>query len=196
MRRIRILSALGGMTALALTLGACSSTGPYYQPIASSHPNRGGYAEVRLGADRYEVLFVGNKLTSREQVETYLLYRAAELTLLQGYDWFVIEQQGVEHTVEQQVWADPHYSPWFARNYGYWRPYWRYYGPTLGWRSWYPYGRDPFWADHIDVRTVESFEVKANIRMGRGPAPASGPTAFIAREVIDRLGPRIQRPKP
>lgn len=195
MRPFRKLSVLGGMTALALTLAACASTGAYYQPLEPSHAARGGYSEVRLGEDRFEVTFVGNRLTSREQVETYLLYRAAELTLQQGYDWFVIERQGMEHTVEREAWADPRYSPWFARDYGYWRPYWRYYGPTIGWRNWYPYGRDPFWADHIDGRTVERFEAKANIRTGRGPVPQGMAGVFVARDVIERLGPRIQRPK-
>jgi hypothetical protein len=196
MRQIWNWSVRGGMTALALALGACSSTGAYYQPLEANRASQGGYAEVRLSEDRYEVIFVGNQLTSREQVETYLLYRAAELTLQQRYDWFVIEQQGMEHTVERDAWVDPRYSPWFARDYGYWRPYWRYYGPTIGWRSWYPHARDPFWADHIDGRTVERFEAKANIRIGRGPVPQGIPGVFVARDVIERLGPRIQRPKP
>ena len=196
MRAIRKLTVLGGLSAVALALAGCATTGTYYQPLEAGHASRGGYSEIRLGEDRFEVTFVGNRLTSREQVETYLLYRAAELTLQQGQDWFVIERQGMEHTVERETWVDPRYSPWFARDYGYWRPYWRYYGPTIGWRSWYPYGRDPFWADHIDDRTVERFEAKANIQMGNGPLPKSGPGVFVAREVIERLGPRIQRPKP
>ena len=195
MQRIKHLLVVGGMTALALSLASCASTGPYYQPLEAGHVSRGGYSEVRLDEDRFEVTFVGNRLTSREQVEAYLLYRAAELTLEHGRDWFVIERQGMEHTVERESWVDPRYSPWFARDYGYWRPYWRYYGPTIGWRSWYPYGRDPFWADHIDGRTVERFEAKANIRTGRGPVPQGVTDVFVAREVIERLGPRIQRPK-
>lgn len=193
MVRKGLVTALAGAAALALA--ACASTGPYYQPLEAGHAARGGYQETRLGEDRWEVAFIGNRLTSREQVETYLLYRAAELTMQQGHDWFVIEQQGMEHTVERQAWVDPHYSPWFARDYAYWRPYWRYYGPTIGWRSWYPYGRDPFWANQVDGRTVETFEAKAVIRLGRGPRPAGQPGLFDAREVMNRLAPRIQRPK-
>ena len=34
--------------------------------------------------------FHGNSLTSRETVEAYLLYRAAELTIERGGDWFTI----------------------------------------------------------------------------------------------------------
>lgn len=193
MARKGFAAALAGVAALALT--ACASTGPYYQPIEAGRAWQGGYQETRLGEDRFEVSFVGNRLTSREQVETYLLYRAAELTVQQGYDWFVIEQQGMEHTIEREAWVDPRYSPWFARDYGSWRPYWRYYGPTIGWRNWYPYGRDPFWADHIDDRTIESFEARAMIRLGRGPHPDRKPGLFDAREVMNRLAPRIQRPK-
>lgn len=196
MDRLDKLSAIGCISALALSLGACATTGPYYQPIEAAHSARGGYSEVRLGENRYEVTFTGNRLTSREQVETYLFYRAAELTLQAGFDWFLIEQQGMEHTVERQTWNDPRYSPWFARDYSYWRPYWRYYEPTFGWRSWYPYGRDPFWADHMNIRAVERFEAKANIRLGRGSRPNGGLQSFDARDVLNRLGPRVKRPKP
>lgn len=190
------LTAIGCMSALALALGACATTGSYYQPFEAAHSARGGYSEVRLGEDRYEVVFTGNRLTSREQVETYLLYRAAELTLQAGFEWFLIEQQGMEHTVDRQAWADPSYSPWFAGNYTYWRPYWRYYRPSLGWQIWYPYGRDPFWADRMNANTVERFEAKANIRLGRGLRPNGGLQSFDAREVLNRLAPRIKRPNP
>lgn len=196
MRRISNLPMIGSMAALALALAGCASNGPFYQPLEAAHTSRGGYSELRLSEDRYEVTFVGNQLTSREQVETYLLYRAAELTVQQNYAWFAIERQGMEHTIERDAWVDPRYSPWFARDYSYWRPYWRYYGPSIGWQSWYPYSRDPFWADRYDGRVVERFEAKANIRMGSGPAPKDAIGLFLAREVMERLGPRIQRPKP
>ena len=54
----------------------------------------GGFSDVRLETDRFRVTFAGNSLTSRETVERYLLYRAAELTVAQGADWFsVVERQ-------------------------------------------------------------------------------------------------------
>ena len=56
-------------------------------------------AAVGLGAtksdhqpepDRWRVTFAGNSLTSRETVEAYLLFRASELSVQNGYDWFEI----------------------------------------------------------------------------------------------------------
>ncbi len=51
------------------------------QPIASASRVEGGYTSAQLAPDRWQVTFSGNSLTSRETVEDYLLYRAAELTL-------------------------------------------------------------------------------------------------------------------
>lgn len=190
----KIKAVCGSLTVLALALGGCATTSTPYQPVSSANRVAGGYSEVRLAQDRYSVTFVGNTLTSREQVETYLLYRAAELTVQQGFDWFVIQDRQLEHRVEQQYVPDPLYSPRFSSDFAYWRPYWRYYGPIDGWHTWYPYYGDPFWADHIDRRTVERYEATAEIQMGHGAMPAANLKAFDARDVMARLGPGIRPP--
>ncbi len=186
------LTRLAGAAALALLAVGCAGKPTPYQPISSSSRVAGGYSETRLAADHFRVTFAGNSFTSRERVEASLLYRAAELTLQERYDWFVIEDREVEHQVERDLRPDPLYRPWFFDNYGYWRPYWRYYGPRTGWRTWDPYFGDPFWADRIDTRTVERFEVSAEIRMGRGAMPQGNHKAFDARDVIARIGPQIR----
>jgi hypothetical protein len=183
--------------AAALVLVGCATSGSTpYQPASSANAVQGGYSEVRLAEDRYSVTFAGNRLTSREQVEASLLYRAADLTLQRGYDWFVIVDKETERQVERQAGIDPLYDPWFRRDYLYWRPYWRYYGPGMGWNYWYPYYGDPFWADRLRDRTVERFEATAEIRMGRGAMPATDVRAFDARDVIGRLGPQVRPPQP
>lgn len=186
------MTRLAGAAALALLAAGCAGKPTPYQPISSSSRVAGGYSETRLAADHFRVTFAGNSFTSRERVEASLLYRAAELTLQERYDWFVIEDREVEHQVERDLRPDPRYRPWFYENYSYWRPYWRYYGPRSGWRTWDPYFGDPFWADRIDTRTVERFEVSAEIRMGRGAMPQGNGKAFDARDVIARIGPQIR----
>jgi hypothetical protein len=186
---------LAGAAALALLAVGCAGKPTPYQPISSSSRVAGGYSETRLAADHFRVTFIGNSFTSRERVEASLLYRAAELTLAEGYDWFVIEDREVEHQVERDLRPDPLYRPWFYDNYGYWRPYWRYFGPRTGWRTWDPYFGDPFWADRIDTRTIERFEVSAEIRMNRGALQPSNRKAFDARDVIARIGPQIRDPR-
>jgi len=181
---------------LALLLGGCATTSTPYQPVSASNRVSGGYSEVRLEADRYRVTFSGNMFTSRDKVEGYLLYRAAELTIQQGYDWFVIRQRETEHRVERRVEPDPMYRPWYGPTYGYWQPQWRYYDPMDGWRNWHPYSGDPFWADGMDVTTVEQFEATAEIKMRRGEMPKTNRSAFDARDVLQRLGSSVERPQP
>lgn len=187
----RVMTAALAICVLATTGCAYSSTP--YQPVSSSNRISGGYSDERLSENRFRVSFAGNSLTSREQVESYLLFRAAELTLEQGRTWFVIEDRVVEHEVERRVMPDPLYDPWYGSYYGYWRPYWRYYGPR-GWRAWYPYYGHSFWTDHVDVREVDRFEAIAEIRLGDGPMPNGNLRAFDAREVIARIGPRVKYP--
>ena len=180
--------------ALALFTTGCAMRSTPYQPLHSASRISGGYSDLQIDESHYRVSFAGNRLTSRERVESYLLFRAAELTLLKGYDYFEIEDREVEHQIERQVRRDPLYDPWHAPYHTHWRPYWRYYRQDRGWYNWYPYYGDPFWANRYDVRTIDRFEATADIRLGRGPVPEGNPRAFDARKVRDDTGPRIERP--
>lgn len=182
------------MAALLALPAACATSTPY-QPLSRASAAAGGYSDQRLAEDRYRVTFAGNTLTSRERVESYLLYRAAELTLERGYDWFVVVDREMEHEIERQIRPDPYYRPWYGTRFGAWRPYWRYRVPGDPWFDWDPYHGDPFWTHDIDVRTVERFEATAEIRLGRGPVPAGEAGAMVAREVIAEIGPTIERPR-
>jgi hypothetical protein len=175
---------------LALGLSACETATPY-QPLKTSGSGSGGYTEQRLDVNHFRVTFHGNTSTSRETVETYLLYRAAELTLAHGYDWFETSDRRTSRDARTYVTSDPFYGPGYA--YGYWRPSYRYYG-AYGWRGWGPY--DPTWGGSATVSTVQKFEASAEIVMRRGPKPESDPRGLDARSVIANLGPKIQRPAP
>ena len=184
----RIFVALVG---LGLALAACTTATPY-QPDIPGQAVSGGYSEEQLADNRWRVNFAGNTLTSRDRVEGYLLYRAAELTLQNGYDSFVIIDRLTERDVRTYVEPDPFYRPWYGRDYLYWRPHWRYYRDG-GWAVWHPEWGDPFWADRYDVRTVQRFEAHAEIVMHRGAAPDEL-RGFDARQVIADLEPTIERP--
>jgi hypothetical protein len=181
--------------ALAAVLASCATPTPY-QPNIPGQATSGGYSEVRIEPNRWRVEFAGNSLTARETVEGYLLFRTAELTVQQGYDWFSIVERNTQRSGYSYVEPDPMYHPWYGAGYGWWRPSWRYYGGGFGWRTWDPFWGDPFWADRMDVRTVEKFEASAEVVMGRGAKPADDPRAFDARAVISNLQPRIQYPAP
>lgn len=187
----------GIVTALVLAAGlaACATPTPY-QPNIRGQQTSGGYSETRIEPGRYRVNFSGNSLTSRETVEGYLLFRAAELTVQEGSDWFSIEDRHTDKASRTYVEPDPFYRPWYGPSFGYWRPSWRYYGGGYGWRSWDPFFGDPFFGDRVDVRTVDKFEASAEIVMGKGVKPAGDPRAFDAHAVIDSLRPKIQYPAP
>lgn len=79
------------LIALVLTalLSACASHSPY----KSADSGRYGYKEKALGEDRYRVTFT-QRGNDTAQAMDYALLRAAEVTLLQGYDWFsVVDRQ-------------------------------------------------------------------------------------------------------
>lgn len=187
--------ALALTVALAAALAGCATPTPY-QPNVPGQQTSGGYSEVRVESNRWRVMFAGNSLTSRETVEGYLLFRAAELTTQQGFDWFAIVDRNTDRKTTTYVDPDPFYSPWYGPGYGYWRPYWRYWGGGPYWRTWDPYWGGPFWADSIDVHTIDKYEAAAEIYMGKGAKPADDPRAFDARQVIANLQPRIKYPEP
>lgn len=191
-RRIMLLTLLA-----SAALGGCTTATPYQPYRAESAGGvHGGYTDQQLAPDRYVVRFHGNELASRDRVEGYMLYRAAELTLQRGYDWFLAVDRHTEHDTQTYIGSDPFYRPYYGPGYDYWRPSWRYYRPSDGWNDWYPWSGGRFWADQLDVRTVESFEAQAEILMRRGAIPSDEPRAVDARKVIAELGPTIQHPKP
>lgn len=183
---IRPRSWLAAAGCTALLLAGCATPTPY-QPIGATSA-AGGYSNLRIAPNRYRVAFAGNSLTSRERVETYLLYRAAELTVEQGFDSFSIVDRATDRNVETRVYRDPFYRS----HYPFWRPWWRFRG-SWGWRRWDPWFGDPFWPDQVDVRTIQRFEANAEIVLHRGRGPG-GDRTFDAREVLTNLGPTIRLP--
>ena len=182
------IAALAVALAGSVALSGCMTATPYQPATASS---AGGYSDQQIESNRFQVSFRGNSLTSRETVERYLLFRAAELSLQNGFDHFILVSKDTE--TRSETYRTPGFGgdPW-----GYWSPYWRYYRPRYGWRSWDPFYDDPFWrANDWDYRTVNRYEAMAEIVTGKGPKPAGNLRAFDAREVVDRIGPTIVTPK-
>jgi hypothetical protein len=169
-RSVLALAAIG-----ALGLAACETATPY-QPLAHGGAVAGGFTDERLDDTHFRVTFKGNDATSRSRVENYLLYRAADLTVAQGFDWFEM----VDHDTRNngQVYVDPAFGP----GWGYWRPGWRYWGGGFG--PWGPY----------DVDRIDRYQATADIFVGHGPKPAGDARAFDARQVMANLGPKIVRP--
>ena len=181
---MKLTAPIAGLV-LAAALAGCATTTAYQPRTANSAQ---GYADTRLEDNRFRVTFSGNTATSRETVETYLLYRAAELALAQGFDTFLVVDRHTDtktRTLDTEPWHGP---------YGGWRPAWSFhYGMGFGW--------DPYWPEshfgygHQETLTVEKFKAEAEILLIKGPKDANDPKAFDARSVLANLGPKVVRPK-
>ena len=160
--------------ALLGALAACATATPY-QPAAT---DRYGYQEQQIEANRVRISFRGNSVTDRDTVESYLLYRAAELTLAGGYDYFVVANRATEEHSRLQGYGGRSFA------FDYW-----YFSPRFGWRAWH----DPFWDDPASYREVTRYEAIAEIAMFRGAKPGDDADAFDAREVQANLQGRVAR---
>jgi hypothetical protein len=189
----RLLLTLAAAAVLGGAVAGCATPTPY-QPAMRGSAESGGYSEVRLEPNRFRVTFSGNSLTSRQTVESYLLYRSAELAVAQGFDWFQTAERHTDQQTQFYSDPDPFYSSPYYHSWGYgFRPNWRYHG-GYGWRTWDPWGRDPFWASRAEIQQVNQYEATAEIVLGHGTKP-NDPGAFDARAVLSNLGPTIIRPK-
>jgi hypothetical protein len=181
--RPRVLKFIAAVAAGA-ALAACATPGLYQQ--ADAEAGRAGYAETRLGDGVWRVEFVGDDFTSRETVETYLLYRAAELAAENGYDWFASTSPAISEETEVIVEA-ARVDPYRAR---YWRPQWRQRS-RFHWSDVDPAGPIPREPREPNVRTSVHYSATAELQLGRGPMPEG---AFDARATLTELGPSVVRP--
>lgn len=178
----KVLTAAVAVAALSL-LSACATPTPY-APATGTAKYRPGYTDTRIESGRYRLSFSGNDLTSRETVENYMLFRAAELTLSEGYDWFeIINRDTDTKTRTVTTWDnDPFYGSMSWRFYrgGRWGR-WGAFGP-LDWdRETYQFTR---------------YEATAEVLMHKGSKPDGQSNAYDARSVIANLEGKIIRPQP
>ncbi|MEM9669613.1 MAG: hypothetical protein AAF950_11870 [Pseudomonadota bacterium] len=195
-----ILSLAAGLVFLA----ACATATPY-QPQVNSD---GGYNDQQIETNRWAISFSGNTLTERQTVETYLLYRAAELTTQNGFDYFQIVSRDTD--VQSRFIATGFSSPFYYNFYGF--------GPHPGFYNvGYPYGRfsrfggfygrgfgpsfgafggfhDPFFGGPTSFQERVSYEAMAEIIMFKGDEP-EGAEFFDAEEVLINLSGQIILPE-
>lgn len=173
---------------LLLLLGACAGTGPTpYQP--AERPGGHGYSEERISEESYRITVSGNSLTNRDLVEDYLLLRAAELTLLEGYDHFILlDRQTDSDTVRYyDSWGGgPMWGPGWA-----WRPSW---GGYYGGGSHYGTGIGMSFGGGPSGRQTR-YVTQAVVQMHIGLPPRIVGAVYEAQRVVDELGPRV-RPLP
>ena len=189
-----------GLLALAV-LGACA-TATTYKPQVNSD---GGYEDQQIETDRWAVSFVGNTLTDRQTVESYLLYRAAELTTQNGYDNFQIVSR--ETDAKSRFLSTGFSSPFYYNFYGsgfhsgFGRS--RFSRSSFGGRGFgrRGFGRsgfggfhDPFFGGPSSFSERVNYEATAEIVMHNGPKPDGDVAFFNAADVLSNLGETIILP--
>lgn len=153
---------------IALGLAACAAQPTPYQPKRDGM----GYSEQQIDARTWRVEFAGNADTARETVETYLLYRCAEIMRFGGYDKFVILEKDVERDVD-------YYGTGFGAGFGFG-------GHHSHSGIWY--------GGPADYQSVARYRAVATIRVHTGGPPPSNAPVYDANEMIRQLGPKIVLP--
>ena len=196
--RKAIVAALA--TSTLLVAGCATET--RYRPATGQGFSRTGYSDRQIEPGRFLVSFQGNSVTSRDTVERYLFFRAAELTLQQGYDYFLMADR--DTNLQSRTYSTGGFGGGLGPGWGYggfggfWGPSWRYRGAGFGWRSWDPFLGGGFgpWGNDFDVRTIDRYEATAEIVMRKGPIPRENLRAFDAHRVVETIGPSVQLPEP
>jgi len=165
---------------LPVLMAGCATVTPY-GPAGS--PGGYGYADQKIDSNHYRVSFKGNASTSRQNVENFLFYRAADLTLETGNDYFIVLEEDTETHKSYSVTSQfPRYGrrAYFIgpREYYYHYPYYSY-----GFDWGYPYERE--------VHEFTRYTAEAYITVHKGQKPTGNDRAFDAREVKDNLGPVV-----
>ncbi len=170
------------LTAILLTgvlaLSACVTPTPY-QALVRNGQSNGGYSDLKIANDRFRITFQGNSATDRDTVEQYLLYHAAEVTLREGYDWFMLANRRTDTRTSHFITPEAGFGPGW------------YYGRRGG------FGYDPFWGGGYGYfdDDISRYRANAEIVLGHGKKPADNPAALDAHEVAANLAPTIARPK-
>jgi len=153
---------------LALMLAGCAADPTPYQRTANGY----GFSDQRIEDNRFRVTFAGNSATPLDTVRNYMLYRAAEVTLESGHDYFVV--------VDQNTQSSTSYRGTGSTPFGFGTGFRGDGGFGVGFSSFSAYPEDSYtsWADIV---------------VGSGPKPADDLNAYDARDVLGQLDPAVLR---
>lgn len=157
---------LPALLAASLLAGCATSTVPDYRPRLPG--GTVGYSDLQLSPNLYRISFSGSTASTRDDVERYLLRRAAEVTLASGYTHFVLSGRDTER------------DTYFYGNDYLYGPY-SYYYPYRSWYWDYPYGG---W------QTV-TYSAYSDVRMLTAEEARRFPEAIEATSLLQRLQPPV-----
>lgn len=159
---------VAGLLALLLALGGCAASPTPYQPATNGY----GFSQQQIEGNRYRVTFAGNGDTSLDTVRNYMLYRAAEVTVESGHDYFVV--------VDQNTQSSTAYRGTGSSPFGFGTGFRSGSGVGIGFSS-------------FSAIPDDSFTSWADIVVGDGPKPPGDVNAYDAQDVLSRLDSAVVR---
>jgi hypothetical protein len=156
------------LVAVLLALPGCASPPTPYQAAANGY----GFTDQQIEGNRFRVTFAGNSETSLDTVRNYMLYRAAEVTVESGHDYFVV--------VDQNTQSSTTYRGTGSTPFGFGTGFRGDGGFGVGFSS-------------FSAVPSDSFTSWADIVVGDGPKPAGDVNAYDAHEVLRQLDPVVVR---
>ena len=167
---------------------AAAAPSPQDPPMVP--PAGPGVLVVKLSGPNTILVLTGHTFTSRREIEQYLAYSAAQLTIGRGSDWFTfLEERAKGETAVPVPARDPE-GPRYSFRMKYFRPVWQY--KTTGstaWTRWSPFAGEAF------PKAITDFEVTAGIVVRKAPMDDADPLAFEARALSDLLINQVSPPK-
>lgn len=158
----------GLIAASALMLSACASLAPY-GPQQSARGQ--GFSEQQIETNRFRVVY--NGVGAPGPVADRALFRAAQLTVDQGYDWFEVTQRWIDGRPDSAGGVRPSVSIGAGGGrYGGWST--SGVGVGLG----------------FDLSGPQPTSTTLEIVMGHGAKP-DRPDAYDARRVQDAIRDRL-----
>jgi hypothetical protein len=199
---IGMVLGIAGLCVLAQGSFAAEPVSVASAPTAKPGENRpmvppakpGVFAMTKKGANGFHLVAAAHQFTSRSDIEKYLAYRAAELTLEQRGSWFsFVEARSKDSSVPVPK-RDPAGLRYSFRM-EYWRPVWRYkLAGDPAWKSWSPFAGTAFFADGKDPKSITDYEVSADIMVRKGQMDDTDPLGFEAGAVSDLLINQVSPP--
>jgi hypothetical protein len=171
---------------LAVPAMAQTDAKPQVGPAA---PAPGVFALKKTGASLH-LAVTGHNFTTKTALENYLAWRAAEATIDNKMQWFVLTEHRAKADTLPAPKGDPA-GPRFSFRMEYFRPQWRWrMAGAKAWTSWSPLSGKPF----PDLKGAD-YELSADIVPHKGMVDDVNPLAFDANALSDYLVNQVEAPE-
>ena len=153
----------------------------------------GVFTATKKGATGYHLVVAGHKFTSRDDIEKYLAWRAADLTMADKGTWFTFTQSRAKTDTVPAPKRDPA-MPRHSFQMANFQPVWRYKIKGADWKTWSPYTGAAFFAEGVKAEDITDFEASADIVVKKGVMDDANPLGYEAGAVSDLLINQVSPP--